>query len=41
MIPQEYISLDSEEDRNQLNRLLTYLDDVDDVQQVYHNVDNL
>ncbi len=41
MLPQEYITLDSEEDRNQLNRLLTYLDDVDDVQQVYHNVENL
>jgi len=41
MLPQEYVTLDSEEDRNQINRLLTFLDDVDDVQQIYHNVDNL
>ncbi len=40
LIPQEYIEL-SEEDKTQFNRLLALLDDCDDVQQVYHNVENI
>ena len=39
MLPQEYVTL-NEEDLAQFKRLMTLLDDVDDVQQVYHNVEN-
>ena len=38
MLPQEYVTLDSDEDKESWNRLLTMLDDCDDVQKVYHNV---
>jgi len=41
MIPQEYISLSSDESKAQFQRMLDLLDDIDDVQEVYHNVDNL
>ena len=39
MLPQEYVKLESEEDKESWNRLLTMLDDCDDVQKVYHNVE--
>lgn len=38
MLPQEYISLSADEELELFDRLLSKLDDVDDVQQVYHNV---
>ena len=40
MVPNETVSLE-EEDLDLFKRLVTLLDDVDDVQNVYHNVDNL
>lgn len=40
MIPNEYIKLEGE-DLKLFQRLVTLLDDVDDVQQVYHNVENI
>lgn len=40
MIPNEYVTLDGE-DKMLFERLLTLLDDVEDVQNIYHNVDNL
>lgn len=39
MLPQNYVAVDSEEDRTALQRLLDLLDDDDDVQAVYHNWD--
>ena len=39
MIPQNYVSLTSEEDIKQMNRILDLLDDDDDVQEVWHNWD--
>ena len=39
MLPQNYVSVNSEEDRTALQRLLDLLDDDDDVQAVYHNWD--
>lgn len=40
MIPNEYVTLDGD-DKDLFERLLNLLDDVDDVQNVYHNVENL
>ncbi|NBK97385.1 MAG: YebC/PmpR family DNA-binding transcriptional regulator [Erysipelotrichia bacterium] len=40
MIPNEYVTLEGE-DKDLFARLLTLLDAVDDVQNVYHNVENL
>lgn len=40
MVPNETVSLQGE-DLELFKRLVTLLDDVDDVQNVYHNVDNL
>ena len=40
MLPNEYITLEGE-DLKLFQRLVTLLDDVDDVQQVYHNVQNI
>ncbi|MGX8835006.1 YebC/PmpR family DNA-binding transcriptional regulator [Amedibacillus sp. YH-ame6] len=40
MIPNEYITLEGE-DLKLFQRLVTLLDDVDDVQQVYHNCQNI
>ena len=37
MIPQTYVSLDSEEDKTNIQRILDWLDDDDDGQEVYHN----
>ncbi|MDO4197765.1 MAG: YebC/PmpR family DNA-binding transcriptional regulator [Erysipelotrichaceae bacterium] len=38
MLPQEYTTITDEHDKELWNRLLTLLDEVDDVQEVYHNV---
>ncbi len=39
MIPQNYVELNDENDKNQFQRILDLLDDDDDVQNVYHNAD--
>ncbi len=39
MIPQNYVTLTSEEDIKNLNKTLDLLEEDDDVQQVYHNWD--
>ena len=39
MIPQNYVELTSEEDVKMFNRIMDLLDEDDDVQAVYHNVD--
>lgn len=39
MLPQEYVQLTDEHDKELWTRLLTLLDEVDDVQEVYHNVE--
>ena len=39
MIPQNYVTLTSEEDKSQFERIMDLLDDEDDVQNVYHNAD--
>ena len=39
MLPQNYVAVNSEEDRTALTRLLDILDEDDDVQAVYHNWD--
>ncbi len=41
MLPMDTVSLTDEEDINHFKRVLTLLDDVDDVQNVYHNVENI
>ena len=38
MLPQEYVKLEDPHDKELWDRLLTLLDEVDDVQEVYHNV---
>ena len=40
MLPQEYVKLEDEHDKELWNRLLSLLDEVDDVQEVYHNVED-
>ena len=39
MIPQNYVSVASEEDQKNLDRILDLLDADDDVQDVYTNVE--
>lgn len=39
MLPQEYVKLTDEHDKEMWNRLLSLLDEVDDVQEVFHNVE--
>ncbi|MBQ0026201.1 MAG: YebC/PmpR family DNA-binding transcriptional regulator [Lachnospiraceae bacterium] len=39
MIPQNYVTLTDEDDIKNMNRILDFLDDDDDVQNVYHNWD--
>ena len=39
MIPQNYVELTDDNDKNQFQRILDLLDDDDDVQNVYHNAD--
>ena len=41
MIPQNYVTLSSEEDLKKFQKIIDLLDEDDDVQAVYHNVDNL
>lgn len=41
MLPQETVVLTEDEDITLFKRVLTLLDDVDDVQNVYHNVENI
>ena len=38
MLPQEYVTLEDEHDKELFERLLRLLDEVDDVQEVFHNV---
>ncbi len=39
MIPQNYVTLTSEDDKKQFERILDLLDEEDDVQSVFHNAD--
>lgn len=39
MIPMNYVKLETEEDKANFNRLLEMLNDLDDVQEIYHNVE--
>lgn len=39
MIPQTYVTLTSEDDIKKMNRIITLLEEDDDVQNVYHNWD--
>ena len=39
MIPQTYVELTSEDDLKKMRRILALLDEEDDVQNVYHNLD--
>ena len=39
MIPQTYVELTSEDDLKKMRRILAFLDEEDDVQNVYHNWD--
>ncbi len=41
MLPLQTVTLTDEEDINHFKRVLSLLDDVDDVQNVYHNVENI
>lgn len=38
MLPQEYVTIEDEHDKELWQRLLNLLDEVEDVQEVYHNV---
>lgn len=40
MVPQNYVTLENEEDRAKMRRLLDNLEDNDDVQNVWHNWEN-
>ncbi len=40
MIPQNYVTLESEEDLKKMNLLLEHLEDNDDVSSVFHNCEN-
>ena len=40
MVPQNYITLESEEDMAKMRKLLDNLEDNDDVQAVWHNWEN-
>ena len=39
MVPQNYVTLTSEEDIKNMEKLIDLLEDNDDVQNVYHNWD--
>ena len=39
MIPQNYVALASDEDKKMFHRIIDLLDEDDDVQNVYHNVE--
>ena len=38
MLPQEYVKIEDEHDKELWNRLISLLEEVDDVQEVFHNV---
>ena len=40
MIPQNYVTLEGEEDLKKMNLLLEHLEDNDDVSSVFHNCEN-
>ena len=40
MVPQNYVTLTSEGDVHNMERLIDFLEDNDDVQNVWHNWDN-
>lgn len=40
-VPQMYVTLETEEDINHFKRLLSQLREIDDVQQIYHNVEGI
>jgi transcriptional/translational regulatory protein YebC/TACO1 len=40
LLPQEYVTLDSDEDKELWERLINMLNECEDVQQIYHNVQN-
>jgi YebC/PmpR family DNA-binding regulatory protein len=40
-VPQIYVTLESEEDKNHIKKLLSTLRELDDVQQIYHNVEGI
>ncbi len=39
MLPQEYVTLTDDHDKEMWNRLLNLLDEVEDVQEIFHNVE--
>ena len=39
MVPLEKVTLENDEDKEMFNKLLSMLDDIEDVQNVYHNVE--
>ena len=39
MVPLDKVTLDTDEDKEMFNKLLSMLDDIEDVQNVYHNVE--
>lgn len=39
MLPDEYVTIDDPEDKELWDRLITLLNDVEDVQKIYHNVE--
>ena len=41
MIPQTYAKIETDDDMKKMNKLLTLLDEEDDVQDVYHNLESL
>ena len=38
MLPQEYVKIEDEHDKELWNRLISLLEEVDDVQEIFHNV---
>lgn len=40
MLPQEYVTITDEHDKEMWNRLLNLLDEVEDVQEIFHNVED-
>ena len=39
-IPQNYVTLENEDDIKNMNLLIEHLEDSDDVQEIYHNWEN-
>ena len=38
MLPQEYVTIDDPNDKELWDRLIRLLEEVDDVQEIFHNV---